>query len=88
LFSFFVIKRINIFKKFIKYFSILDIELHYSSKGEMISPPLGAAPGIGVPCNYTWENGDYTDASREKLQNFLRGIAFSVRVTISALTGQ
>ena len=54
----------------------------------MITP--AKPPIFGLSCNYSWRLGRpekyYEPEARQRLENFLRGIGFSVRVTISALT--
>ena len=64
--------------------SILDIEIIYAIKGKMIEP-------MYIPnqrCEFQWNSTETSDASRAKIESFLKGISFSVRVTISALTGR
>ena len=78
-------------------FSILDIELHYKVKGQIIevieeNTCLVKNPG----CQFSWnqnetspivENFTQTSTlSREKQQEFFKALGFAVRVTISCLT--
>jgi len=65
-------------------FSILDIEIIYAIKGKMIEPMMPPIPN--QRCEFQWNSTETTDASRDKIESFLKGISFSVRVTISALT--
>ena len=67
-------------------FSILDIEIIYAIKGKMIDPEMPPVPN--QRCEFQWNTTETNDASRDKIESFLKGISFSVRVTISALTGK
>ena len=74
------------FWRFPYWFSILDIEIIYAIKGKMISPMMPPVPN--QRCEFQWNSSETKDASQEKIESFLKGISFSVRVTISALTGE
>ena len=52
----------------------------------MIDPEMPPVPN--QRCEFQWNTTETNDASRDKIESFLKGVSFSVRVTISALTGK
>jgi hypothetical protein len=67
-------------------FSILDIEITYAEKGKMIPPSMPPIPLQKCQYRNCWNLTTSDIDSQQKIRNFLKGISFSVRVTISALT--
>ena len=74
-------------------FSILDIELHYKVKGEIIevieeNTCLIKNPGCQFFWNETASNVENNTliSSKKKQKEFFKALGFAVRVTISCLT--